>query len=305
MASMSASCLAVSSVMCPEKPSICWFSEMNLRIGDERRTRRPDLAGETPLACFAVSIALLSAIFKNWSTMAFAPGTPSPHRWSQIRQLPLHLEIRSLADYEQAVSTGTGNAAVYLQEIDVLQGLRIADFLHVHFLMFEKVHPWAGQLRQPGQLMTFSGFPAADPQRILRELSMALIQAKELMDEAQAEEDGFQWLAAMAFLHIRFERIHPFRDGNGRVGRGVLSAQHEVVFGELPSFADQAAYRAALRFSEGGDLAPFMGFLGATSGLPAAPPAWTTRFRLAPRFLENTEDEPSLLDDIVWSRLSD
>ena len=40
----------------------------------------------------------------------------------------------------------------------------------------------------------------------------------------------------MSFLHVRFERIHPFQDGNGRSGRAVLAVQFEKVFGDLPDF---------------------------------------------------------------------
>jgi len=209
-----------------------------------------------------------------------------------------------LEDYEQAVSIGTGNAIAYLREIDVLNGLRIADFFQVHLLIFKKVHPWAGEPRYPGQLPVISGFPVADPQRIRRELSLALVQTSELMDEARTYEDGFQWLSALAFLHIRFERIHPFMDGNGRVGRTVLRAQYEVVFGQQPSFADQEGYRAALRASASGDLAPLMNLLGSTAGLGKAPAPWMARFRLAPRFLEDPSEDPSLLDEIFWSRVN-
>lgn len=38
-------------------------------------------------------------------------------------------------------------------------------------------------------------------------------------------------------LHIRFERIHPFIDGNGRVGR-LLMWWHEVRLGKVPTFID-------------------------------------------------------------------
>jgi fido (protein-threonine AMPylation protein) len=234
--------------------------------------------------------------------MDFDRGHASPHRWSQVRRLELCSGIRSLEDYEQAVSTGNLNAIAFLREVDTLHGLRIGDVRHVHYLTFEQVHPWAGQFRRPGQLVTVSGFPAADPPRIKREVSLALVQTEELFDEARTEEDGLRWLAALAFFHVRFERIHPFLDGNGRTGRILLAAQFEAVFGKRPSFANQKDYRGALQAASRNNLAPLMNYLGASIGLAPTATPWRTRFRLAPRFLEEPTDEPSFLDDIAWSR---
>jgi len=38
-------------------------------------------------------------------------------------------------------------------------------------------------------------------------------------------------LRAAAFYHLRFESIHPLRNGNGRVGRALLAAQCSQAFG--------------------------------------------------------------------------
>jgi Fic family protein len=52
-----------------------------------------------------------------------------------------------------------------------------------------------------------------------------------------------QWVQDMSFYqdidpklkHIDFERIHPFRDGNGRIGR-LLMWWHEMKIGKEPTF---------------------------------------------------------------------
>lgn len=45
---------------------------------------------------------------------------------------------------------------------------------------------------------------------------------KELLDEVNAYK-GKEVLKAAAYLHARFEFIHPFADGNGRVGRTLMN----------------------------------------------------------------------------------
>jgi len=59
--------------------------------------------------------------------------------------------------------------------------------------------------------------------------------AKKFPDELQALTDQVRQvlatgrtdaaLIAMTFFHLRFEFIHPLRDGNGRIGRLILGAQ--------------------------------------------------------------------------------
>ena len=63
-------------------------------------------------------------------------------------------------------------------------------------------------------------------------------------------------LLLAAWLHHRFEQIHPFQDGNGRVGRAVLT-WHLVRKGFFPivvSRDDRTAYIDALERADGGDL---------------------------------------------------
>ena len=226
--------------------------------------------------------------------------TSSPHRWNQIRRLPLHPGIQSLAQYEAALIQGTIDAADYLHSVDALDGLVVADFQAVHFHLFKGVHPWAGEFRSIGQLAVVAGYPAADPGRIRRELELTLLQTRQLLGAASGEAAPV--LAALSFQHARFERIHPFRDGNGRSGRTVLAVQFQSLFGHLPDFADQPAYREALRAANSGDLGPFMRFLARNTSVALSAAPCPSPYRIAPRFLEGHETEPSLADDLAWSR---
>lgn len=47
-------------------------------------------------------------------------------------------------------------------------------------------------------------------------------EVKDLLDEIK-EAEGKDVLTITAYLHLRFEEIHPFADGNGRVGRTLIN----------------------------------------------------------------------------------
>ena len=47
-------------------------------------------------------------------------------------------------------------------------------------------------------------------------------ELRELLDEIE-EAEGKDVMTIAAYLHLRFEEIHPFADGNGRVGRTLMN----------------------------------------------------------------------------------
>jgi Fic family protein len=85
----------------------------------------------------------------------------------------------------------------------------------------------------------------------------------ELLDELADYEDK-DLLKVAAYFHARFEYIHPFADGNGRVGR-TLHNYYLMIHGHPPIIIhdeDKAAYYDALAAYDGAeDLEPMRLFL--------------------------------------------
>jgi fido (protein-threonine AMPylation protein) len=226
----------------------------------------------------------------------------SHHIWRQIQGLGLLPGVDSLEDYEDAVAEGSILAARWLQT-EAPDSLSILTAQRVHWLMFQSVHPWAGNLRSSREVATIAGYVAAEAWRIGREFELLKHQVACWSEtpELPAEQNvAFQG----AFLHARFERIHPFRDGNGRVGRALVSEflrQNGLPLGT--GAFDREAYFDALRQANKGNLHGLATLILAANDLPPlANPHLPSLFRLAPRMFE-TVTATLLDDDLVWSRL--
>ena len=85
----------------------------------------------------------------------------------------------------------------------------------------------------------------------------------ELLDEINGY-DGDEILKTATYFHLCFENIHPFADGNGRVGRTLLN-YYLITHNHPPLIVydeDKADYYAALeRFDADEDIAPMLAFL--------------------------------------------
>ncbi len=75
----------------------------------------------------------------------------------------------------------------------------------------------AGRFRKPGEYVRVGTHIAPAPEHV-EELMGALLR-----DFAGSQDEYF--LDAIARFHLEFERIHPFCDGNGRIGRVIINMQ--------------------------------------------------------------------------------
>lgn len=212
--------------------------------------------------------------------------TPKARQWAELVRLGLLPGVASQSEYEARVSLGMLRA---VREVDKVGGLPNYDPAwanRIHRLIFADVHPWAGMQRKPGEGVMVGGRPGAHPDSLAAEQFVLIEQGMRLQAKPPRGwvNDG---VARAAFLHARFERIHPFRDGNGRVGRVLLyghlvAAAMERGTKTRPPLFDREEYTAALEAASDGDLTYLANTIRAAIGRPVEFVEERTTFSMAP-----------------------
>jgi fido (protein-threonine AMPylation protein) len=152
----------------------------------------------------------------------------SEKQWSQLQKSGLCPQIQNLSDYRKATALN-GLKLCEVINYNPIENPALLQILYYHDILFNEVHPWSGTLRKGNEMVIVAGLIACESQRIPTELKMLDLQFKTYMEKAQTPQDK---MTAIAFYHARFERIHPFLDGNGRVGRMLMESQLTATFGK-------------------------------------------------------------------------
>lgn len=176
------------------------------------------------------------------------------------KELSEYLEVRGYADaanwvYSQALEhDGWTSDRV----------LSLTELRHVHRLAMTPVwdvapHPSATANERPGSfrkhdIQPFPGGMQPPPWSEVPALMHDWIADAQLLAQRSTSADP----EVLARLHARFERIHPFLDGNGRAGRLALNLLL-VRLGYPPAIVykrDRSRYLTALQRSDAGDDGP-------------------------------------------------
>lgn len=128
----------------------------------------------------------------------------------------------------------------------------------IHHIIFKNSKHFAGNLRKPGQEVAVKnqlGYVLHEgaPQ------SRVLFLLQEMIDWYNSNKNKYPALILAAVIHNQFENIHPFADGNGRVGRILLN--NILLKHDLPpiniEFRNRAGYYASLQaYEKNHDLRP-------------------------------------------------
>jgi len=95
--------------------------------------------------------------------------------------------------------------------------IRLQTVLELHETVFRGIHPDAGQWRRVSVQITGSRHSPPRAEKV--------VTAMASWEEEYAERDlaGEPTFGLASWMHHRFESIHPFTDGNGRIGRLLLN----------------------------------------------------------------------------------
>ena len=137
------------------------------------------------------------------------------------------------------------------------------DLLKAHAVMMQGIIPDAGKYRNCNEGV-FKGNKCV---HFAPPPNMVPILMKNLFSWLKNSKD--HWLVRSCVFHYEFEFIHPFRDGNGRIGRlwqSLILGKWNPLFAHLPVenqvYANQQAYYNAINASSAaGDCGIFVEFM--------------------------------------------
>ena len=136
----------------------------------------------------------------------------------QRDEVPEILHKQKVSDEEEIETKGVAKAIDYIKKTN--EHLSIELMKKLHEICFKGSKTFAGQLRNvevgirnsKGEIL-HQGIPSS-------QLRMAL---RDMLAWYKENKAKFKPLVLAAIIHNQFEYIHPFQDGNGRVGRLLLN----------------------------------------------------------------------------------
>jgi hypothetical protein len=175
-------------------------------------------------------------------------------QWQRIVQAGLCPGISTFEEYE-ARYTPQLLEAIRLVEASPIAIPQPLDLQTVHQIIFADIHPWAGQFRSAGQVVTFDGGTiGTDSHRIVPEIEKLRQDTEEALAKASTPQDQ---AITISLFHARIRRIHPFLDGNTRTSATLLEGQLRAIFGPPPhSIAHPERYKQLLAEAYHGKIVP-------------------------------------------------
>ena len=162
-------------------------------------------------------------------------------------------------DPEELETLGVAEAIKFIRFTN--ESISLEFLLKLHNLCFNKSKSFAGKFRNVQVVIKNSQGEIMHIGTPVKELNFAL---KELVEWHHQNKNKFRPLILAAIMHNQFEHIHPFQDGNGRVGRLLLN--YILLKNNYPPINiyledRQDYYRALQVYSQFHDIKPMIEFL--------------------------------------------
>lgn len=222
------------------------ISEMRQGILDQLRQ---DLLTRTPLESLPEDVWKRTGALNTWGTNAIEGNTLSREDVERILLERKTVGNRPLSDVMETVQ----HAAAFASLLDRrMAPLRLTTVLELHEAVFRGIHADAGQWRRVN--VRIAGMRHTPPRM------EKVVPMMSGWEEEYRKRDilGENPLSLGAWMHFEFESIHPFSDGNGRVGRLLLNL-HFLKHNWPPIHilpADRDRYLDCLVRGQEGDLVP-------------------------------------------------
>ncbi|MCA9495330.1 MAG: Fic family protein [Nanoarchaeota archaeon] len=179
----------------------------------------------------------------------------------------LHEEVKVILDNKHEPITsdeketiGLSEAVDYIREFK--EDLSLDLILKLHKFCFEETKSFAGKFRDDVEVVIKNSLGDIVHRGAPKEL--VLFEMEELIRWYKDHKTFFKPLVLAAIIHNQFEHIHPFQDGNGRVGRLLLN--YILIKNNYPPIniflEDRGEYYNTLKlFSDSEELKPTLRFL--------------------------------------------
>ena len=220
---------------------------------------RQELLTRTALDSLPEGVWKRTGALNTWGTNAIEGNTLSRADVERILLEQKSVGNRPLPDVMETIQ----HAAAFANLLERRRSpIRLATVLGLHEAVFRGIKPDAGQWRRVN--VRIAGMKHAPP-RMEKVPSMMSSWDEEYGKRDMLGEDTF---VLGAWMHFEFESIHPFSDGNGRVGRLLLNL-HLLKHGWPPVHVlppDRDRYLRCLVQGHAGELSELEGFIRAAMG---------------------------------------
>lgn len=131
----------------------------------------------------------------------------------ETEKILMQIELdRFISERELFESKNLAKVVAYIQENAEQKKLDIDMILFLHKILLSNIRDdIAGRLRQDDEWVKVWNHIATNPKDVEKKLQEALLNFHANINKNIIER--------IALLHLEFENIHPFVDGNGRIGR--------------------------------------------------------------------------------------
>jgi Fic family protein len=165
----------------------------------------------------------------------------------ETEKILLQMELdRYISERELFEAKNLARVVSYINTKAKEQELNLEMILFLHKMLLANIRDdAAGRFRNNDEWVRVANHIGADPKQVIEKLEAMLIRYNSTPDE--------NIIKRIAIQHVTFENIHPFVDGNGRIGR-VINNYLLIREGFVPiniKFIDRTLYYEAFKEFDG------------------------------------------------------